>query len=76
MFGTFIYSGVKDKNMIFYYSYRLMLFFLAVLIWILMYWAYKSDYDENYGYYDFVCRVRGDLRVRLAFANAFTENFK
>jgi len=38
-------------NMIFFYSYRLILVFLAVFIWFLMCWAHRGDYDENYGYF-------------------------
>lgn len=38
-------------NMIYFYIYRLILFFLTVYIWVLMHSAHKSGYDENYGYF-------------------------
>ncbi len=31
------------------FGFRIILLCFMIFIWVLMYWAHKSDYDENYG---------------------------
>lgn len=38
-------------NKFFSYSYRIVLLLSIIYIWGLMYWAHKSEYDENYGFF-------------------------
>jgi hypothetical protein len=37
--------------MIFNYIYRIILFIALIVIWLDLYYAHISEYDENYGYF-------------------------